>query len=126
MDVKVGPHREGALPQQRERSASRVEACQEQPSPFGFESRALHQEEEVKPAVVLTFGEEVRMVQAKLLEDPEFTNREMALRQATDLVKERRREAAEKEAAEAPVVKPRSLGDLLKAGLLKPAAEVKG
>ena len=48
VDVKVGPHRESALPQQRERPASRVEARQEQLSPSGFESRALHQEEEVK------------------------------------------------------------------------------
>ena len=48
------------------------------------------------------------------------------LRQATEAVKQRRQEAAEKEAAEAPVVKPRSLAEMLKAGLLKPASEVKG
>ena len=43
VDVKVGPHREGAPPQRRERPASRVEARKEQPSPSEFESPRLHQ-----------------------------------------------------------------------------------
>ena len=43
VDMKVGPHREGAPPQRRERPASRVEARKEQPSPSEFESPRLHQ-----------------------------------------------------------------------------------
>ena len=47
------------------------------------------------------------------------------LKQATDLVKQRRQESAEKEAAAAPVVVPKSLEALKEMFGLKPASEVK-